>query len=104
MNDPVVIKMIGAPIACQDGIQESWRAVANWAAGQLSSRYGDRVQMRYYDLFDPDCPPLLPDSQLPVVLVNDQLLSSGEKISIPRIRKTIEALGVIPLHSFSRRK
>ncbi len=94
MTKPILVKIIGAPVACKDGIKESWREVADWAAGQLSRRYDGRVQVRYYDLFDPECPPLPPDSQLPVVLVDDTLISSGGKISIPLIRKTIDELSI----------
>lgn len=94
MNSPVLVKIIGAPVACKDGIKETWREVAEWASGQLRSRYGDLVQLQYYDLFDPNCPTLPPDGQLPVVFVDDILLSSGGKISIPLIRKKLEELGV----------
>jgi hypothetical protein len=52
------------------------------------------VRVRYYDLFDPDCPTLPPNSQLPVVFVSDVLVSSGGKISIPLIRKKIEEFGI----------
>jgi hypothetical protein len=50
--------------------------------------------VQYYDLFDPDCPTLPPDCQLPVVFVGDGLVSSGGKISIPQIREKIEELGI----------
>ena len=95
MNTPILVKIIGAPVACQDGIKESWRDVAEWAAGQLQDRYGKKVCVQYYDLFDPDCPTLPADSQLPVVFVNETLLSNGGKISIPLIRKKIEEFGII---------
>jgi hypothetical protein len=94
MTTPILVKIIGAPVACKDEIKESWREVAEWAAGRLRSRYGEAVCVQYYDLFDPDCPTLPPDSQLPVVIVNEVLVSSGGKISIPLIRKKIEELGV----------
>lgn len=94
MNSLILVKIVGAPVACKDGIKETWREVAEWATGQLRSRYGEKVSVQYYDLFDADCPTLPPDSQLPVVFVDDLLMSSGGKISIPRIRKAIEELGV----------
>lgn len=94
MNSPILVKIVGAPVACKDGIKETWREVADWVSAQLRSRYGEKVCVQYYDLFDPDCPTLLPDSQLPVVFVNEMLVSSGGKISIPLIRKKIEELGV----------
>ena len=97
MNNLILVKIVGAPVACKDGIKETWREVAEWAAGQLRSRYGETVRVQYDDLFDADCPTLPPDSQLPVVFVDDLLMSSGGKISIPLIRKKVEELGVTHL-------
>jgi hypothetical protein len=84
------IEIIGAPIACEDGIKDSWREVADWANKQLHARYGDSVSVQYFDLFDPACPSLPPASQLPVVYINGKVISSGGKISIPLIRKEID--------------
>jgi hypothetical protein len=36
--------------------------------------------------------------QLPLVLVNGQVLSSGGKISVPAIQRHLEALGLAPIH------
>lgn len=94
MNKIILVKIIGTLVACKDGLKESWRGVADWAAGQLKVRYGDLVSVHYYDLFDSDCPAIIPtDSQMPLVFVNEMLVSSGGKISIPLIRKKIEELG-----------
>lgn len=93
---PAVVHIVGAPIACAEGVKDTWRDVAKHAADQLRARFGDRVSVRYFDLFDPDCPPLPDGAQLPLVLLNDEVVSSGGKISTPAIRKRIEALGVIP--------
>lgn len=90
---PVLVQIIGAPIACKEGIKDSWREVADWAAGQLKARFGEAVQVNYYDLFDAKCPSLPTGAHLPVVLVNGEVLSSGEKISVPAIRKRIESVG-----------
>jgi hypothetical protein len=54
------------------------------------------------DLFDPACPPLPPDAQLPLVLVNAEVLSSGGKISVPAIRKRLEAFGLKSESSVAR--
>ena len=94
MKAPVVVEIIGAPVACKDGIKDSWREVAEWTSGRLRARFGDQVRLQYFDLFDPNCPTIPPDGQLPVVLVNGTVISSGGKISIPLIRKKIEELGV----------
>jgi hypothetical protein len=66
MMTPIVIQIVGVPVACADGVKDSWRETAMWAANQLVTRYGDSIQVDYYDLFDPACPPLPPDAQLPL--------------------------------------
>lgn len=92
MSVQVFVKIVASPVACEGGIKDTWREVANWAARQLLVIYGGEVKVKYYDLFDIDTPTLLPDSKLPVVIVNDKVVSSGGKISLPLIRKEIESL------------
>ena len=94
MNVPVLVRIIGAPAACAEGVKDSWRQVATWTAGQLAQRFGERVEVRYYDLSDPDCPPLPPGAQLPLVVVAGEVLINGGKISIPLIRKKLEEIGI----------
>ena len=94
MNAPAIVTIVGVPIACAEGVKDTWREVAVWAAGQLRQRFGEGVQVQYFDLFDPGCPPIPPDVQLPLVLVDSQVLSSGGKISVPVIRKRLETSGV----------
>jgi hypothetical protein len=92
MSKSVLVQIIGAPIACRDGMNDSWRQVASWVAGQLRIHFGDDVGVQYIDLFDSTCPPLPPGAQLPLVLANGEVLSSGGKISVPLIRKHIDRL------------
>lgn len=92
MSAPILIQIIGAPIACRQGVKDSWREVAGWAAGQLKTRFGDEVSVQYFDLLDTGCPPLPPGAQLPLVLVSGEVLSSGGKISVPLIRKRVDGL------------
>ena len=92
MNHPVKVVIIGSPVACSEGVKELWRDVATWTGGQLKSRFGNRVTTRYFDLFDPECPTFSPESQLPLVMVNEKVVSSGGKVSIPLIRHEIESL------------
>ena len=94
MNKPILVKVIGVPVACKDGIKETWRDVAEWAAGQLYARYGDQVKLQYFDLFDPNCPTPPSETKLPAVFIHETLISSGGKISIPLICKKIDELGV----------
>jgi disulfide oxidoreductase YuzD len=90
MTEPIIVQIIGAPIACKDGVKDTWRQVADWAARQIKARYGDAVCVEYFDLFDPGCPVLPEGSQLPVVMINGEVISNGGKISIPIIRMKIE--------------
>lgn len=92
MPGPVKVTIIGAPIACEQGHRDDWRATAGWAAGWLRDRFGGAVQVEYIDLFDPACPPLPPNAQLPLVLVNGDVLSSGGKLPMPALRRRIVAL------------
>ena len=88
----VIVQIIGAPIACKDGVKDSWGDVAKWAIGQLKGHFGEVVDAHYFDLFDADCPPMPKDAQLPLVLVNHEVLSSGGKISVPAIRRKVESI------------
>jgi len=94
MDSPAVVQIIGAPIFCKEGVKDSWREVAEWAAGQLEARFGEAVQVKYFDLFDPNCPPIPTGAQLPLVLVNNEVLINGGKISVPIIRKRLQELGL----------
>jgi disulfide oxidoreductase YuzD len=89
-----LVEIVGAPVACAEGVKDTWREVAEWAARQLHVRYGDAVMVRYFDLFEAGCPALPPGAQLPLVLVDGEVLSSGGKVSVPAIRRRIEAHGV----------
>jgi hypothetical protein len=88
----VIVQIIGAPIACKDGVKDSWREVAKWAADQMKTHFGEAVDVRYFDLFDGDCPPMPINAQLPLVIVEGEVLSSGGKISIPAIRRKVESI------------
>jgi len=96
MNEPTTIHIIGAPVACAEGVRETWRDLAGWIGSKLQARYGTAVAVTYFDLFDPNCPPLPLEAQLPLVLVNGAVLSSGGKLSMPAIRRHLDALGVQP--------
>jgi hypothetical protein len=88
----IIVQIIGAQIACKDGVKDSWRDVAKWAIDQLKGHFGEGVDAHYFDLFDADCPPMPKDAQLPLVLVNNEVLSSGGKISVPALRRKIESI------------
>ena len=85
MNQPTLVQIIAAPIACAEGVTDSWRDVARWAEGQLKARFVEAAQVEYLDLFDADCPTLPANAQLPVVLVNDEVTTNGGEIALPGI-------------------
>lgn len=99
MTELVHIQIIGAPLACAEGVKETWRELGIYFAGQLRERYGPSVETTYYDLFDPACPPLPPEAQLPIVLVAGRAVINGGKLSLPLIRRYLESLGITPLRS-----
>jgi len=90
--DKLIVQIIGAPIACKEGVKDAWRETAAWVSGQLRQRFGEAVQVQYFDLFDPACPSLPANAQLPVVFVVGEVLSSGGKISVPALRRKIETI------------
>lgn len=95
MSNLVLVQIVGAPVACSEGTKDSWREVSHWVAGQLRVRFGDRVQVKYYNLFDVDCPPLPTDALLPLVLIEGEVVSSGGKVSVSLLRKKLEALTAV---------
>jgi hypothetical protein len=94
MTEIANVQIIGALVACPEGVKDSWREVAGWVEDQLTRWYGDYVKVTYHDLFDQNCPPLPTKTQLPLVMVNGQLLINGGKISIPLIRKRLDEFGI----------
>ena len=92
MKTSFVVQIVGAPVACQGGVKDSWREAAHWVASQLTKRFGNEVCVEYYDLFDQSCPQFPPDLELPVVIVAGEVLTAGGKISIPAIRRRLETL------------
>jgi len=92
MNNSVLVQIVGAQVACAEGMKDTWREVSIWAAEQLKAHFGDGVQVKYYDLFDADCPPMPVNAQLPLVMVDSEVITSGVKISMPVIRRKIESI------------
>jgi len=93
----VRVTIVGAPVACGTEIKDTWRELATWMTGELRRRYGDAVDVEYHDLFDPDSPSLPAGTQLPLVLLDGRVVSSGGKLSMPVIRKALEEIGVAPV-------
>lgn len=104
MDHSISVCIFGVPTACATGVTDAWREVAAWARRQLTVRFGEQVSVEYYDLFSPAMdrfPEVVAlvaagQGQVPLVFVDGELLSSGGKISVPAIRRQLEALGLQP--------
>ena len=95
MSDtPIQIEVVGSLVACGEGMQDTWREMTHWLADRMRVRYGTAVTTTYHDLFDPDCPPLPAEAQLPAVFINGALFSSGGKLNLPAINRRLRGLGV----------
>jgi len=83
------------------GPPDGWREATEWVARSLKTRFGDQVRVEYFDLFFDavDAFPQAMDAvaqgaKPPLVFVGDELLSTGERISGPAIRRRLEVLGL----------
>ena len=101
-NSIIVVRVFGTRTANTCGPQDAWRDATTWVGRSLAARFGDRVRVDYVDVFSPDMD-AFPDilgriaqdgMKLPLVFVGAQLLSAGERISGPAIRRCLEEHGV----------
>jgi hypothetical protein len=95
----VTVEIVGVPVACGDEVKDSWREIASWASRELERAFGGAVCVQYHDLFEADCPILPADAKLPVVLIDGEPLTIGEKISLPAIRKALVTRGVVTVRA-----
>jgi disulfide oxidoreductase YuzD len=104
-NLPIVVRVFGVPTTsgCDCGTKGgTWRDATEWVARSLKMRFGDQVRVEYFDLFldalnaFPQVIDLVArgEAKPPLVFVGDELLSAGERISGPAIRRQLEALGL----------
>lgn len=61
-------------------------------AHQGHSKHVDAVREINFDLFDADCPPMPEGGQLPLVLVNGEVIVNGGKVAVPVIRSKVEEM------------
>lgn len=100
MDQPFLVRIFGVPTVCATGVTHAWREVTDWTRQRLTARFGEQVRVEYYDLFSPEMdrfPEVLAlvkegNGAVPLVFVGDELLSAGGKVSIPAIRRRLEAL------------
>ncbi len=92
------IQIIGSLTACSEGVRDDWRKITKWLERNLKTVYGDQVLVEYFDLFDDNSPSIPISAKLPTVIINGEVFSMGEKISVPKIRKYIESYGILKVN------
>lgn len=92
MSRQVLVQIIGSQIACSEGLKDSWRELADYTRRQLELRFNSGCRVEYFDLFDPGCPQMPADAQLPFVLIDGKMFSSGGKLNIPAIGRRVAEL------------
>ena len=90
----VTVEIVGVPVACRDGVKDSWREIAAWVSRELDRAFGDAVRVQYHVLFEAGCPNLPLDAKLPIVLIDGEPITVGKKISLPAIRNTLVNRGL----------
>lgn len=98
----VVVRVFGVPTAGTCRAREGWREATEWMAHSLKSQFGDQVRVEYVDLFSEkvdQCPAALAlvtsgEAIPPLIFVDDELLTSGGKISGPAVHRRLESLGI----------
>lgn len=94
--------ILAPPMAeCKPGVQ-SWRDAAAIAAEYIESRYGKQISVEFVEMFSPDSflrPELLniverDTLHLPVVFIDNRVITSGGKIDLSAIWNAIEQSGI----------
>lgn len=99
---PAVVRVFGIPAAPGCPSDQTWEAVTRRVGALLAARFGPQVQAEYVDLFGPamrrfpDIVALVAGGTVspPVVTVNGTVVPAAGKVSVPAIRRALEALGI----------
>ena len=91
----VTVEIVGVPVACGDGVKDTWREIAAWVSWELDRAFGDAVRVQYHDFFEAGCPALPANARLPVVLIDGEAITAGAKISLPAIRRALLDRGLL---------
>lgn len=95
------MKIFGAPVAgCKPG--KTWQDAANFAKNWLSSRFGEQVEVEYIEFLPPkwkEFPKIIDlinkgEAKIPIITVNDEVISCGGKVDISQIGKHLQAIGI----------
>lgn len=95
---PAMVRIFTAPeTSC--GTEMTWATATAFMRERLHRQFGEGVAVEYIGLFSQrsfEFPTVLEavrgGAHLPIILVGDQIISHGEKLSESRISRAIEAL------------
>lgn len=96
-----VVRVFAAPMAgC--GAGETWASVTAALGQRLQRRFGQGVEVEFVELFSPrsfDFPAVLARVEagvsLPLVMIGDDIISEGGKLSEPRIGRALVDRGLL---------
>jgi disulfide oxidoreductase YuzD len=95
------VRIFGIPVAgCKPG--KTWRDAANLAKNWLILRFGSKVEIEYIEFLPPrwkDFPKVIEminkgKAKIPIIMVNDEVISTGSKVNISQIEKYLLNMGV----------
>ena len=97
--EQVAVAVVAVSVGSCAG-KPTWETAANLLRTRLQRRFGEQVSVEYIELFSPrsfDFPEMLKgigdeSLKLPIVLVNDQVLSSGIKLNEGLVARRVEEL------------
>ena len=99
--DKIIVRIFGVPVAgCKPG--KTWRDAASFAKNLLTLRFGSKIEVEYIEFLSPEWEkfPNITDlintgqAQIPIVMVNDEILSSGGKVNVGKIEKYLLNMGL----------
>ncbi|MCM8823379.1 MAG: hypothetical protein NC822_01740 [Candidatus Omnitrophica bacterium] len=81
---------------------KTWQAAANLAKKLLTLKFGEQVDVEYIDFLPPkwkEFPKIINlinkgQIKIPIVMVNDEIISSGGKINVSQIEKHLLNTGL----------
>jgi len=95
---PVAVRVVTAPDAVCAG--PTWSQAVGMIRGRLARRFGEAVIVEHVTLFSPRffeltdvAAEVQAGTELPIVLVGDEVVSRGGKISEPRIAEALRGAG-----------
>ncbi|MEN3203291.1 MAG: hypothetical protein ABDK87_06125 [Atribacterota bacterium] len=101
MGNKVLVRIFGIPIkGCKPG--KSWEDAARITREILTSKFGESVDVEYIEFLPsrwkqfPEVVDLIRagEAQIPIVMVNDVMISSGGKIDVGRIERYLLGMGL----------